>query len=176
MKNTNYLLTFMVILLSCTGNDNNPVPKELEKQALDIATDFAMKKLINGTAVINKDGKFSVGDSTNCYIINPAGVFAGRIDNNASVDLLITVDTFQVPYLVPMYHLILNKENDNFVIKHVIKSDARILGLKRRIITAEVPTHTPDSPLYFCSECTDTVEYKLIDGKLVGDEPIRIGD
>ena len=51
-----------------------------------------------------------------------------------------------------------------------------VAGVLATIITAEIPTHTPDSPLYFCSACTDTVEYQLINGKLVGDEPVRIGD
>jgi len=176
MKNTNYLLALMIILLSCAGNDKKTVSRELEKQATDIAADFANKKLIQGKITVNTDGKIYVGDSSNCYIINPASVFVGRIDKNSSIDLMVTVDTLQEPYVVPMYHLILNKEKDELAIMHVIKSDMRVLGIKSRIITAEIPTHTPDSPLYFCSACTDTVEYQLINGKLVGDEPVRIGD
>jgi hypothetical protein len=62
---------------------------------------------------------------------------------------------------MPLYHLVLEQQGDSLKIAHIIRSDARILGIKEGIITAEVPTHDPSSPLYYCSECRDTVLFKL---------------
>ena len=70
-------------------------------------------------------------------------------------------------FQVPSGQLILTTAGGKFMLTCVIDADMKILKIENRMITAEVPTHTRNSPLFNCSECQELVNYKFIKGELV---------
>jgi hypothetical protein len=155
----NLILSLLTALLFVSCSNNNEIHR---KKVISIATRFALTKIESGKAYTDTNGVVTIGDSLVRFVIDPASVFTGIIDTTIkNQQLWITIDSLHDPYLIPLYHLILEQQGDSLNIAHIIRSDARILGVHEGIITAEVPTHDPSSPLYFCSECRDTVLFKL---------------
>ncbi|HLO58963.1 MAG TPA: hypothetical protein VK179_09495 [Bacteroidales bacterium] len=157
MKKLIFLPLTILVVMSCTQNND-----ALKHKALSIATQFALQKTDQGKAFTDSNGVVSVGDSMARFVIDPGRVFSGLADSaSKNSQVWITIDSIHEQGLMPDYHLLLESDGDSLKIARVIRSDARILGINEGIITAEVPTHDPSSPLYYCSECRDTVLFKL---------------
>jgi hypothetical protein len=157
------IIVMIILSISCAGKDES-----WKKQAIAAATSFAESKINSPRTITDSNGVVSIADTLVRYVIDPACVFRGKIDQLSSLEeIWVTIDSLHDPYLMPDYHLVLQKAGDSLHTLHVIHSDMRILQIKDGIITAEIPTHEPASPLYYCSECRDTVQYKLVNGKIV---------
>jgi hypothetical protein len=64
-------------------------------------------------------------------------------------------------------HLIIIRIKRKMIMQRSIESDMKILTLNDRIITAEVPTHSRNSPLFYCPECREVVKFRYVAGELV---------
>jgi hypothetical protein len=160
-----YLHVFSLFLIMLSCNDERKVPDSLREKAIQTATQYASAKL-DSSMVATDNGFVSIGDVKVRYVISPENVFYAEIDENPGRDILVTIDSLHDPYLIPAWHIILNKKDRELEIVTVIRSDMRVLEIKNGIISAEIPTHKPDSPLYYCSECRDTVSYQIFKGVL----------
>lgn len=164
MKISILLLINISLILSCQpGGISAPIKTE----AVNIATQFASSKMDSFTVVTDDLGVVALSDNRTRYLIYPDNIFQDEIDEKAGKDILVTVDSLHDPYVMPAWHIILSKERKELKIASVLRSDMRVLMVKNGIIIAEIPTHTPESPLYYCSECRDTLEYVLQGGNLV---------
>ena len=151
------------MLISCSRRNDSG------NDIMDIATIFAIQELDSATTFTDPNGVVSIGDSLIRYVIDPKQIFEGALTDRNARNILITVDSLHDPYLVPAYHLVLNNEMETVAI---IRSDMRVLAIENGLITAEIPTHAPSSPLYYCDECRDTVKYKLVRGELILNNPV----
>jgi len=167
MKNL-LMILFLLFLsnISCTKPAKN-ITESLQSQALLIATEYAGSKLDSATVITDSRGIITIGDELVRYVINPESVFRAELDEKNGNEILVTIDSLHDPYLIPAWHLVLKKFGDEIKTIAVIRSDMRVLSIDNQIIVAEIPTHTPNSPLYYCSECRDTVKYQLIQDRLV---------
>jgi len=159
-----FLLLFTII--SCTKSSKN-IPESLQSQALSIATEFAGSRVDSATVITDSRGIITIGDELVRYVINPENVFHAELDERSGKEVLVTIDSLHDPYLMPAWHLVLRKDGEEIKTIAVIRSDMRVLSIDNQTIVAEIPIHSPSSPLYYCSECHDTVKYQIIQGRLV---------
>ena len=78
----------------------------------------------------------------------------------------MSLDRFEGQFQVPSEQLIIIKSGRKFILSKAVEADMKVVQIKDRIITAEVPTHTRNSPLFNCSECKEIIHYRFIKGKL----------
>jgi exosome complex RNA-binding protein Csl4 len=144
---------------------------------MDIAIKYAMDKFTEAKKTVAKDGIVTVTDNQIKYIaidnnqikyiIDPAKIVVGLIDDDENEDAIITISSINGQYLEMPEHLILIKTDGKLMLNRVIESNMKVLGLKDRVITAEVSTRSLNSPLRDCSECKEVVKYQFRAGDLV---------
>jgi hypothetical protein len=117
-----------------------------------------------------KDGTIIVSDSLKKYVLEPSRVFVGPIDDDNIPDAIISVSSYRGYDLLLNEHLIIINIDGKLTLVNAMESDMKILSLKDRIITADVPTHSRNSPLFNCSKCREVVKYKFDKGVLVKSE------
>ncbi|HEX2395231.1 MAG TPA: hypothetical protein VHI78_07790 [Bacteroidales bacterium] len=165
MKTTLQLTIFSCLVFSACQPEK--LSTMVKTEIINIATRFSSSKLDSFTVVTDDNGIVKIADEQAVrYIIDPHNIFQDIIDEKAGTDYLVTIDSLHDPYIMPAWHLILTKGRNEMKTVSVIRSDMRVLSVKNGIITAVIPTHKPASPLYYCSECRDTVNYKVINGAL----------
>jgi hypothetical protein len=57
--------------------------------------------------------------------------------------------------------------DDEYRLASAFESDMRIISLKDRIITADVPEHSRSTPLFDCPSCWEVVKFQYRLGELV---------
>ena len=164
-------------LLSCAHNDNKTRSENLiKKEVLDVAIKYAMDKFNEPKETVAKDGIVTVVEkqvnyvTSNAYqiryVIDPSKIVIGLIDDDANEDAIITISLFN-GYIEMPESLILINTDGKLVLNRSIEADMKILGIKDRVITAEIFTHSRNSPLRNCSVCKEVVKYKYRMGDLV---------
>jgi hypothetical protein len=178
MKKCCLIVLILPLLLSCAHNDNKTGSgNSVKKKVMDIAVRYAISKFKEAKETVAKDGivtiadnqinYVTIGDNQAKYVIDPAKIVVGLIDQDANEDAIITIYSFRGQYPEIPEHLILMKTDGKFILNRVIESDMKILGIKDRVITAEISTISRDSPLYGCSACKEVVKYQYKGGELV---------
>jgi hypothetical protein len=152
---------------SGTDRPDNTPEKNIRKQVLSIAEKYSMGQLKNGKKTLRKDGTIVLRDSQKIYVINPAKIFIGLIDNDAKKDAIVSIDAYLKEYFDHTEYLILLKTNGKLVLTKEIESDMKILKVQDGIITAQIHTRPRNSPLYDCSACMEVVKYQYKNGDLV---------
>ncbi|MCX6321019.1 MAG: hypothetical protein NTX93_04330 [Bacteroidia bacterium] len=178
MKKSFFILFLIPILLSCSHNDNKAGSGySVNKEVMDIAIKYAMDKFKEAKKTVEMDGivtiadnkinYVTIGDNQVKYVIDPARIFAGLIDEDSNDDAMVSIDYYHGQYLNMTEHLILIKTNGKFMLNRVIESDMKIMGIKDRVITAEISTRSRNSPLRDCSVCKEIVKYQFRRGDLI---------
>lgn len=171
MKKISILLLLIPLLLSCTGKSNKAgVPARMKKQVMSIATDYSIGKFKNAKKTIGRDGIISVGENQINYVIDPAKIYAGLIDDDTNEDAIVSIDYYNGQNLVLTEHLFLINTNGKLMLNRAIESDMKIIGIKNGIITAEIYTRSRNSPLANCSLCKEVVKYRFRQGELIKTE------
>jgi hypothetical protein len=165
-----YILTGF--LTACTQNPgasriDNLSEKKIRKQVLTIAENYAMNQLKDAKKSIARDGIITLGDNQKSYVINPAKILIGLIDDDSVNDAIVSIDSYYRQYQVLTEQLILINTDGKLMLIKDIDTDITILGLKNRVITAEIHTHSRNSPLYNCAACKEIVKYQFRGGDLV---------
>ncbi len=172
------LIVPVFLLFSCTRTgENNSKEKALRKEVMEFATGYVkdilgdVKETVsqNGTITITeiKNQFVSTEDNTLKYIINPAKIYTGLIDDDDREDAIITLNSFKGQYEASPENLILLNTGYNLVLGRVVESNMKILGIKDRLITAEVSSRSRNSPLRDCNECKEVVRYRFKQGNLI---------
>ncbi|HKK40954.1 MAG TPA: hypothetical protein VJ963_01005 [Bacteroidales bacterium] len=182
MKKSLLVIITALFLFSCNQNNNKASgEKALRHKVLDVATAYvkeilgATKETISQNGIItiteNKSQFVSTEDNSIKYIINPGNIHTGLIDDDDKEDAIITLNSFKGQYEEAPENLILLNTGDNLVLGRVIESDMRIIDIKDRLITAEISTHSRNSPLRDCNSCKEVVKYRFNQGDLIESEP-----
>jgi hypothetical protein len=172
MKKSFYILFLIPLLLSCTNSGKKDangkyVSPRVKKEVLALATNY-----INGTfkepkKTVSKDGIITIGEDQSSYVIDPAKIYTGLIDDDNTEDAIISMDYYHGQYIVMSEHLILISTDGKLILSRAIESDMKILGIKDRVITAEIYTKSRNSPLANCSLCKEVVKYRFKSGDLI---------
>jgi hypothetical protein len=167
-----YLLIFLVgFMLACSQNSgkdqaDKTSEKKIRKIAFAIAENYGRNQLKDPQKTTG-NGFITLSDSQKRYIINLSKIYVGLIDGDSKKDAIVSIFSFKGKDLNLIEHLIIIKTNGKFMLIKAFESDMRILQLKDRVITAELPTKPRTSPLYGCPSCVEIVKYQYKDGDLV---------
>ena len=144
---------------------------------MDVAVKYARDKFKESKSAVANDGTVTVTDNqvnfvtmTNKkikYVIDPARVIIGYIDDDTKEDAIVTVSYYIDDYLQTPEHLIIINTAGKLTLNRAIETDMRIIGLKDRLITAEIYTHSRNTPLHDCSVCKEVVKYQFKKGELI---------
>lgn len=175
------LLIFVFCLLpfiSCTQNDNKPGSGNLiKKEVMDIALKYARDKFKEPKETVAKNGIVTISENQQNFVtleknqleytIDPSEIVTGLINDDSGKDAIITISSARGQYLEAPEHLILIKTDGKLMLNRVVESEMTVIGIKDMIITAEVRSHSRNTPLRDCSVCKEVVKYQFRDGDLI---------
>ena len=172
MKKSLYILFLIPLLFSCTNSDKKDangkyVSARLKKEVLALATNYINGKFKEPKKTVAKDGIITIGEDQSGYVIDPSKIYSGLIDDDNTEDAIISMDYYHGQYIVMSEHLILINTDGKLILSRAIESDMKILGIKDRVITAEIYTKSRNSPLANCSRCKEVVKYRFKSGDLI---------
>jgi hypothetical protein len=177
MKNSFLIFLLTSALLSCSHNNNKVTEKSIKKEVIDLTIKYAREKFKESKEIIAADGVVTVADnqvnfvtksvSQLKYIIDPLNIKTGLIDDDSDEDAIVTILGMNGQDLQTLEHLIIIKSDGKFMLSRVIESNMKVLGIKDRVITAEVSSRSLNNPLRDCHECKEVVKYRFKAGDLV---------
>jgi hypothetical protein len=141
--------------------------EKIRKQVISIAENYAAGQLKDPKKEIDKYGIITMGDERKRFIIDPSKIYTGLIDSDSEKDAIISVFPFHGQYEVMTEHLILIKKEGKLMLIRAMESDMKIISIKDRVITADVPEHSRNNPLFNCPSCWDVIKYQFKEGELV---------
>jgi hypothetical protein len=137
---------------------------------MNIAINYTRDKLKDAKKKVAEDGTINIGENQIKYIINPANIVTGLIDDDGDKDAIITISSYNGQFLLKIEHLILIRTNGKFKAPKIIEIDMKIIEIKDRKIFAEISKVALDSPNYDCSICKEVIKYKYKNGDLIETE------
>jgi len=165
MRKINLLIYIVLISVSCTtcGLSEN----KIKKQAIAIAEKYVSDQLKDAKKTIARNGVIIIGNKQKMFVIDPSKTYLGLIDDDSKTDAIVSLDCFTGQYQTTSEHLILINKDDKITFNRAVESDMRIIEIKDRLITADVPTHSRNSPLFDCKSCREVIKYQFRKGELV---------
>jgi hypothetical protein len=159
-----YILVIIAGLLP--GCSQNPDQK-IKKQLTAVAEKYIMSQLAKPEKKVLENGIIMIYEKQKGYVIEPSKIYTGLIDADQTEDAIVTLSTFQGSQQTVSEQLIILGTGKRFKLAATLESDMIIISIKDRIITADVPEHTRDNPLFNCPSCREVVKYKFSLGELV---------
>lgn len=171
MFNRGLIVLIVCLLLSC-GNDNKTgeVSPAIRKKITESAVNYVRDQSVNARKSKLENGIIRIADGLISYIIDPAAIATGLIDDDSNEDAIITIASYRGNHLIKNLHLILLKNGRKFITGKIIEENMKISRISDRIIFAEISTFPPDSPTYNCQVCKEIVKYRYLDGTLIKTE------
>ncbi|HBZ21213.1 MAG TPA: hypothetical protein DEO60_08800, partial [Bacteroidales bacterium] len=139
----------------------------IRKQVTAIAEKYIMGQLTDSKKTVLKDGTIVFSTELKKYMIDPAKIFTGLIDDDQNIDAIVTLPTYDKQFQTVSEQLVILKADNEFKLAASFESDMRIISLKDRIITADVPEHSRSTPLFDCPSCWEVVKFQYRMGELV---------
>lgn len=169
MKNCLIMIfTIFFLLVSCENQLDKE--KKIRNKAIAIAEKYITSQIDSTKKEVFENGTISIGNERKMYVINPAMIYPGFINSDKEEDAIVTLDTFSGQYQTISEQLIIISSEGKPVLERTLESDMRILAVKDGIITAEVPEHSRNSPLFYCPSCREVVKFRYVNGDLVKTE------
>jgi hypothetical protein len=163
----NFCFIVVICLLSVTsGCSGKSQEIKTREDAIKIAENYAGNQLSDPRTTILKDGTITIGDSGKSYIIEAGRVFVGNIDADNTPDAIVTVTSYSGTELLLNEHLVMINTSGKLLLIKAVESDMKILAIKDRLVVADVPTHSRNSPLFNCPKCREVIKYRFINGDL----------
>lgn len=159
-----HILFLLIVLLPACFQDHD---KRIKKQVTSVAEKYIMSQSTNPQRTISDNGQITISDEQKKYIIEPSRIFIGLIDDDTKEDAIISVFTFQGQFQTVSEQLIILNTGKDFTLARAMESDMRIISLKDRVITADVPEHSRNTPLFNCQSCWEVVKFQFRMGELV---------
>jgi hypothetical protein len=175
----NFLPFILISLIISCSHSGNTTKDEItiRKDVIESAIKYARSKYTVSKETTEKDGVIIVSDdqtnfvvaNTNKakYIIDPSKISTGLINDDSDEDAIVNVISVSTTNMETPENLIFIKTDGKFMLSSVIESNMRVLGIKDRIITAEVSSRSLNNPLRDCHECKEVVHYKFKEGALI---------
>lgn len=171
MKTIFPVLLLIYLLPSCTSDSLSPSKeKKIRNEVLAATEEYIMNQVKDAKKKTSSDGYIMLGDTLKAYVIAPSNIFIGLIDDDSKADAIVSLDCFVKGYQVISEHLILINTDGKIRLNRAIESDMKVIEIKDRLITVNIPEHSRNSPLFRCSSCQEVVKYKFRNGDLVKTE------
>lgn len=172
MRTSLFLIIIACFISACTQNtgtsgNNDRSEKRIRKQVLSIAETYSIANLTDAKRNKEKNGTITIGNDQKLYVIDPKKIFIGFIDKDSLQDAIISLFPYKNQYEVTTEHLIILQTDGKFKLIRSLESDMRIISLKDGIITAEVPEHSRNTPLFNCPSCWEVVKFQFREGELI---------
>ncbi len=166
------LYSFIVLLASCAhnsgpANDSSSSDNEIRKEVMSIAEKYVSDQLKDAKITKAKNGAIVISDNKKMFVIDPSKIYLGLIDDDSKTDAIVSLDCFSGQYQTTSEHLILLSKDGKITFNRAVESDMRIIEIKDRLITADVPSHSRNSPLFDCKSCREVIKYQFHSGELV---------
>ena len=161
-----YFLIIALLLTMLQGCSQNS-EKKIRKQVTAVAEKYIMSQLNDAKKTALKDGTIIYSNELKKYVIDQSKIFTGLIDDDQDIDAIITLSTYDKQFQTVSEQLVILKVDDEFKLAASLESDMRIISLKDRIITADVPEHSRSTPLFDCPSCWEVVKFRYMMGELV---------
>ncbi len=178
MKKSLLIIFLIPLIFSCKNSDIKE--KSLKEKALEAAITYTRSKFTTAKETIDPMGVITVQDSASNllltqayrikYVIDPSKIKFGQIDEDSTTDAIVYMSDMTGQDTESPELLILINRDGKFELSRSIESSMRIIGIKNRIITAEVYTRSINSPLRDCHVCKEVVNYRFKSGDLVREE------
>jgi DNA integrity scanning protein DisA with diadenylate cyclase activity len=167
-----YISIIIILVLGCSQNSgtdriDNTSEKKIKKQVTAVAEKYIMSQLTDAKRTATKDGTITFSNDQKKYVFEPSKIFNGLIDDDQKEDALVTLSTYDEQFQTVSEQLVILKVDDEFTLAGAIESDMRIISLKDRIITADVPEHSRNNPLFNCQSCWEVVKFQYRMGEFV---------
>jgi hypothetical protein len=159
-----YIIFFLAALLPGCSHHSD---QKIRKQVTAVAEEYIMSQLTEPEKIVSDNGIITISDKQKKYIIEPSRIFIGLVDDDTKEDAIVSVSTFQGQYQTVSEQLIILKTDKDFTLARAMESDMWIISLKDRIITADVPEHSRNTPLFNCESCWEVVKFQFRMGELV---------
>ena len=172
MRTDNLIFLVCMLLLGCAQNsgsgtaDKTPDNK-IRKQIVPVVEKYIMSQLPDAKKATSKNGIITFDNKQKRYVLEPSKIYSGLIDDDEKKDAIVSLSTFQGQYQTVSEQLIIVNTGKDYTLARAMESDMRIISLKDRIITADVPEHSRSTPLFNCPSCWEVVRYKFTMGELV---------
>jgi hypothetical protein len=176
LKRTHLLFlssVLLVLLYSCSsGSDSSSggLDKKTKNRITKVAEAFISGQLKNPEIKDLGNGVMEFSDENRRFILDPSTIRTGPIDDDNEADAIVTLYNFQGQIQTISEQLILLGSGKKYKLAASIESDMRIISIENRIITADVPEHTRDTPLFNCPSCWEVVKFQFRQGELVRTE------
>jgi hypothetical protein len=172
MKKSFFILFLVPLVLSCTHNgkkavDGNSASSLIKNEAIDVAINYVNGKFKEPKKTVANDGVITIGENPRVYIIDPTKITVGMIDDDNNDDAIVSIDYYNGQYLLLTEHLILINTDGKLMLNRAVESSMKILGIKDKVITAEIYTKSRNSPLANCALCKEVVKYRFKSGDLI---------
>lgn len=178
MNKNPFILLLIPLMLSCSHNNKNSGSGDsIKKEALDLAIKYANEKFKVPKETVARDGVITIEEgqvnfvalerNQIRYLIDPVDISTGLINDDSAPDAIITINSLRGQRIETPEHLILINSDGKLIMNRVIESDMKVLSIKDRIITAEVMSHSRNTPLRDCSACKEVVKFQFKAGELV---------
>jgi hypothetical protein len=172
MKPYYLIIALTLFLPACSRNSasdrtNNASEKKIRKQVTTVAERYIMSQLTEPEKTVLENGIIMIHDKQKGYMIEPSKIYTGLIDDDNDTDAIVSLATYQGQQQTVSEQLIILRTGRNFTLVSTLESDMIIISLKDRIITADVPEHSRDNPLFNCPSCREVVNYRFRMGELV---------
>lgn len=169
------LILFLIIhSLSCgseTDEKQGVTDKKMREKILSAAEAYVNTQLSDPQKAVSELGIIAISDRYTRYIIDPTAITPGHIDNDRKMDAIVTIYVFRDQFQTVSHQLILlGSPGNEFTLAGTIESDMKIISVKNGIITADVPEHSRDTPLFNCPSCWEVVKFRFSMGELVREE------
>ena len=119
---------------------------------------------------VSEFGIMAISDKYARFIIDPTAITPGHIDDDRNMDAIITLYVFRDQFRPFPSSLSCLAPGNEFTLAGTIESDMKIISVKNGIITADVPEHSRDTPLFNCPSCWEVVKFRFSMGELVREE------
>lgn len=177
MKKTYFpiVLLFLILLpVSCgseTDGKQGVTDKKMRDKIIAEAEAYVNTQLSDPQKAVSELGIIAISDRYTRYIIDPTAITPGNIDDDRKTDAIITLYVFRDQFQTVSQQLILlGSPGNEFTLAGTIESDMKIISIKNGIITADVPEHSRDTPLFNCPSCWEVVKFRFSMGELVREE------
>ena len=168
MKNLSYIILTIIAcstLINC-GDRAEKKESKLREEAFSVAVDYARGQLSDAREEAGIAGAVIISGNEKKYIIEPAKVFTGLINDDDEPDAIVTITSVKGQFVDLIEHLFLISSGGKLMLIRSVESDMKVLRISNGIITAQVPTHPRTSPLYNCASCQEIINYRFINGIL----------
>lgn len=158
------------MLLECKsgsdGSSGSPDTRTRDR-IIKVAETYIKGQLQNSGKKDLGNGVLEFTDENRRFILDPSTIRTGLIDDGNDTDAIVTLYTFQGQYQTVSEQLIMLKSGKEFSLAGAIESDMKIISIEDRTITADVPEHTRDTPLFNCPSCWEVVKFRFSQGEFV---------